>query len=153
MPFLARARTSRPVNATGMASSWMGEGFSKPASKIPMSKSRFKAKFSNSRPFVFVTSCCPITSSTHHQPSIELWWAMRQKRRTNLCLLSGILGGNIQVLFPVVTSWGSAITNSGSPLAMDEWTNFLLAQGVAITLGSLRRKMEGHSNLNWVFCN
>jgi hypothetical protein len=33
---------SRPVKAMGMDSSWMGEGCSNPASKIPMSSSRFK---------------------------------------------------------------------------------------------------------------
>jgi hypothetical protein len=32
VPFFARARTSRPVRAMGMDSSWMGEGFSKPFS-------------------------------------------------------------------------------------------------------------------------
>jgi hypothetical protein len=32
VPFLARARMSRPVRAMGMDSSWMGDGFSKPFS-------------------------------------------------------------------------------------------------------------------------
>jgi hypothetical protein len=32
VPFLARARMSRPVSAMGIDSSWMGEGFSKPFS-------------------------------------------------------------------------------------------------------------------------
>ena len=68
VPFFARARMSRlctdasgqarqatprgerpphcrdphPVNAMGMLSSWMGEGRSKPFSKMPASSSRFK---------------------------------------------------------------------------------------------------------------
>ena len=42
VPFLARARMSRPVKAMGMDSSWMGEGCSNPASKIPMRSSRFR---------------------------------------------------------------------------------------------------------------
>lgn len=32
VPFLARARMSRPVRAMGIDSSWIGEGFSKPFS-------------------------------------------------------------------------------------------------------------------------
>ena len=36
VPFFARARMSLPVRATGMVSSWMGEGFSNPASNIPI---------------------------------------------------------------------------------------------------------------------
>ena len=32
VPFLARARMSRPVSAMGMDSSWMGDGLSKPCS-------------------------------------------------------------------------------------------------------------------------
>jgi len=32
VPFLARARMSRPVRAMGMDSSWMGDGLSKPCS-------------------------------------------------------------------------------------------------------------------------
>ena len=31
VPFLARARISRPDKAIGMACSWIGEGFSNPA--------------------------------------------------------------------------------------------------------------------------
>ena len=56
VPFFARARISRPVRATGIASSWIGDGRSKPASNIPMRRPRLRAKFSNSSPFVFVTS-------------------------------------------------------------------------------------------------
>lgn len=40
VPFFARARISLPVRATGIVSSWMGDGFSKPASKIPIISSR-----------------------------------------------------------------------------------------------------------------
>eukprot|EP00964_Phaeocystis_antarctica_P066807 scaffold40430_cov65-Phaeocystis_antarctica.AAC.10 len=42
VPFLARARMSRPARAIGMLSSWMGEGRSKPASKMPISNSRLR---------------------------------------------------------------------------------------------------------------
>jgi|MDSX01.1.fsa_nt_gb hypothetical protein len=42
VPFLARARMSRPARAIGIASSWMGEGRSKPASNIPISNSRLR---------------------------------------------------------------------------------------------------------------
>lgn len=42
VPFFARARMSRPASAIGIDSSWMGEGRSKPASKMPISSSRFK---------------------------------------------------------------------------------------------------------------
>jgi len=42
VPFLARAKMSRPARATGMASSWIGDGFSKPFSKMPMSSSRLR---------------------------------------------------------------------------------------------------------------
>lgn len=56
VPFFARASTSRPVSATGIASSWIGDGFSNPASKIPISRSRLRPNSSNSRPLVAVTS-------------------------------------------------------------------------------------------------
>ena len=56
VPFFARASISRPVRATGIVSSWMGEGFSKPAAWIPLRRSRFRTKSSNSRPLVAVTS-------------------------------------------------------------------------------------------------
>lgn len=56
VPFLARARTSRLVRAIGIASSWMGDGRSKPASKIPIRSSRLRCMSSNSIPFVAVTS-------------------------------------------------------------------------------------------------
>mmetsp|Transcript_2706 Transcript_2706/g.6776 ORF Transcript_2706/g.6776 Transcript_2706/m.6776 type:complete len:208 (-) Transcript_2706:366-989(-) len=42
VPFFARARMSRPASAIGIDSSWMGDGRSKPASKIPMSSSRLR---------------------------------------------------------------------------------------------------------------
>lgn len=42
VPFFARARMLFPLSAAGIASSWMGDGFSKPISNIPSSKSRFK---------------------------------------------------------------------------------------------------------------
>ena len=42
VPFFARARMSRPARAIGMLSSWMGEGRSKPASKMPISNSRLR---------------------------------------------------------------------------------------------------------------
>lgn len=57
VPFFARANMSRPCSATGMLSSWIGEGLSKPASKMPIIKSRESLKSSNSKPLVFVTSC------------------------------------------------------------------------------------------------
>lgn len=57
VPFFARARISRPVSATGIASSWIGEGFSNPASNMPINKSLLIEKSSNSRPLVAVTSC------------------------------------------------------------------------------------------------
>lgn len=56
VPFFARASISLPVSATGIASSWMGDGFSNPASKMPINNDRFKLKSSKSRPFVAVTS-------------------------------------------------------------------------------------------------
>ena len=56
VPFFALANISRPVKATGMVSSWMGEGFSNPAACIPLSRSRLRTKSSNSRPLVAVTS-------------------------------------------------------------------------------------------------
>lgn len=40
VPFFARARMSLPVSATGIVSSWIGDGFSKPASNIPIINSR-----------------------------------------------------------------------------------------------------------------
>mmetsp|Transcript_12425 Transcript_12425/g.27924 ORF Transcript_12425/g.27924 Transcript_12425/m.27924 type:complete len:207 (-) Transcript_12425:84-704(-) len=42
VPFFARARMSRPTSATGMLSSWIGEGASHPFSKIPNSSSRLR---------------------------------------------------------------------------------------------------------------
>ena len=42
VPPLARARMSRPARAIGIASSWMGEGRSKPASNISISNSRLR---------------------------------------------------------------------------------------------------------------
>ena len=56
VPFFARARISRLDNAIGIASSWIGEGFSNPASKIPIKSSRPRYMSSNSRPLVAVTS-------------------------------------------------------------------------------------------------
>ena len=56
VPFFALASISRPVKATGMVSSWMGEGFSNPAAWIPLRRSRLRTKSSNSRPLVAVTS-------------------------------------------------------------------------------------------------
>ena len=41
VPFLALARIDLPPSATGRLSSWIGEGFSYPISKIPMRSSRF----------------------------------------------------------------------------------------------------------------
>ncbi|CAN8014443.1 unnamed protein product [Ixodes persulcatus] len=46
---------SLPSRAMGMLASWMGEGFSQPFSKMPISSSRFRQKSSNSLPFVSVT--------------------------------------------------------------------------------------------------
>ena len=40
VPFLARAKISLPVRATGIVSSWIGDGFSNPASKMPIMSSR-----------------------------------------------------------------------------------------------------------------
>lgn len=56
VPFFARASMSRPVKATGIVSSCIGEGFSKPAACMPFNKSRLRTKSSNSRPLVAVTS-------------------------------------------------------------------------------------------------
>jgi hypothetical protein len=56
VPFLARARMSRPVKAIGIASSWIGEGESNPASKMPIRRLRWRNMFSHSRPFVARTS-------------------------------------------------------------------------------------------------
>ena len=42
VPFFARARMSRPARAIGMLSSWIGDGRSKPASKMPMRSSRLR---------------------------------------------------------------------------------------------------------------
>ena len=57
VPFFALASMSRPVRATGIVSSWMGEGLSNPAPWIPFIRSRWMTKSSHSSPFVFVTSC------------------------------------------------------------------------------------------------
>ncbi len=56
VPFLARARTWRPIRDWGIDCSWMGDGCSYPISKIPFSKSRLSPKCSNSIPFWFWTS-------------------------------------------------------------------------------------------------
>ena len=56
VPFFARARMSRFSSAIGIASSWMGEGLSNPASKMPMRSSLRRRISSNSVPFVAVTS-------------------------------------------------------------------------------------------------
>lgn len=56
VPFFARASMSRPVRATGIVASWMGEGLSNPAAWMPLRRSRLRRKSSKSRPFVFVTS-------------------------------------------------------------------------------------------------
>ena len=42
VPFLARAKMSRPVSAIGMDSSWIGDGRSNPFSKMPMRSSRLR---------------------------------------------------------------------------------------------------------------
>eukprot|EP01139_Manchomonas_bermudensis_P023783 Amastigsp_a841553_853.p3 type:complete len:107 gc:universal Amastigsp_a841553_853:529-209(-) len=42
VPFLARARRSRPASVAGMDSSWMGDGRSKPFSKMPIRSSRLR---------------------------------------------------------------------------------------------------------------
>lgn len=57
VPFLALARTSLPLSAIGIEASWMGEGFSQPFSKMPISSSRLRQNSSNSLPRVSVTSC------------------------------------------------------------------------------------------------
>ena len=56
VPFFARARMSRLLSAAGMASSWIGDGRSKPASKMPISSSRRSFMSSNSMPLMFCTS-------------------------------------------------------------------------------------------------
>ena len=56
VPFLARARMSRPNKAPGMAASCMGEGFSQPFSKIPIKSERDKQNSSKVLPLVAVTS-------------------------------------------------------------------------------------------------
>lgn len=63
VPFLALAKMSRPASAMGMDSSWIGEGFSKPASKMPINNSLFKLKSSNVLPCVVKTSSvCTLVS-------------------------------------------------------------------------------------------
>lgn len=134
VPFLARARISRPVRATGMASSWMGEGFSKPASKIPMSKSRFKAKFSNSRPFVFVTSYYPTKrakkSSTASVIDRVTEWLVGQKRereeQTSVCCLVSLAGifrfcfqSSFRGGMPSLKSSSSSVLANGTPQTME----------------------------------
>ena len=57
VPFFALASMSRPVKATGIAASWMGEGFSNPASNMPIISGLEMRRSSKSRPFVAVTSC------------------------------------------------------------------------------------------------
>ena len=42
VPFFARARISRLSRAIGIDSSWMGDGFSNPASKMSLSSSRLR---------------------------------------------------------------------------------------------------------------
>lgn len=85
VPFLARARMSLPVRATGMASSCIGDGFSKPASKMPINSSFSRQKSSKSRPFVAVTSCNSSARSIHDwvagahfssNPRV-LWWRLK----------------------------------------------------------------------------
>mmetsp|Transcript_11721 Transcript_11721/g.32959 ORF Transcript_11721/g.32959 Transcript_11721/m.32959 type:complete len:270 (-) Transcript_11721:273-1082(-) len=56
VPFFALARMSLPDSAIGMAFSWMGDGHSKPFSKIPMSNSRFRYRSSKSFTSVDCTS-------------------------------------------------------------------------------------------------
>lgn len=56
VPFFALARMSRPVSATGIVSSCIGDGLSKPASNMPLNSSCLIYKSSNSRPLVAVTS-------------------------------------------------------------------------------------------------
>lgn len=56
VPFLALAKMSLPARAIGIDSSWIGEGFSKPASKIPINNSLFKFRSSNVLPLVLSTS-------------------------------------------------------------------------------------------------
>ncbi|KAH3662543.1 hypothetical protein OGAPHI_005795 [Ogataea philodendri] len=56
VPFFALARMSLPMRATGIASSWMGDGFSKPASKIPIKSSLLRWNDSNVLPLVDSTS-------------------------------------------------------------------------------------------------
>ncbi|CAN7945278.1 unnamed protein product, partial [Ixodes pacificus] len=70
---------SLPSRAMGMLASWMGEGFSQPFSKMPISSSRFRQKSSNSLPFVsrdpsltevfFLMSRGGITSFAFQPPS------------------------------------------------------------------------------------
>ena len=63
VPFFARARMSRFARAFGIASSWIGEGRSNPASNIPMSNSRRRYISSQSVPLVAVTSSvCGLSS-------------------------------------------------------------------------------------------
>ena len=47
VPFLARARTFLFCRMMGMASSWMGEGRSKPFSKMPIRRGRLRKKSSH----------------------------------------------------------------------------------------------------------
>lgn len=73
VPFFARAKISRPVRATGIVSSWIGEGFSKPASNMPIMSSRLMKKSSKSSPFVAVTSsvCCRESLGRETRPSFQ----------------------------------------------------------------------------------
>lgn len=85
VPFLARARISLPVRATGIASSWIGDGFSNPASKIPINRFRFSLKSSKSRPFVAVTS----------YPHVQLYVladSFEKEERTSVCSLVSFVG-------------------------------------------------------------
>lgn len=44
VPFLALAKMSLPLSATGMEASWIGDGFSQPFSKMPISNSPVRVK-------------------------------------------------------------------------------------------------------------
>lgn len=56
VPFLALAKMSLPASAMGIDSSWIGDGFSNPASKMPINNTLFKLKSSNVFPLVVKTS-------------------------------------------------------------------------------------------------
>ena len=105
VPFFARANMSRPCRATGMLSSWIGEGLSKPASNMPIIKSRESLKSSNSKPLVLVTSW-RVEDGLLAAGSVQGRRARTGHddgcRMTHLCLMSVVPCWEAQLLLPVI---------------------------------------------------